>query len=320
MQCAAILAACALGLNAGAQTRKTNPGSTIKKSETVVIRKDGSDKTVIEIRDGGIFVNGDEVASLKDGDDRNLNKKIVIENGRGRRDGDWPANDDDDRIESEPRAALGVYTDPSSREHGALLKGIMPGSAAEKAGLRSGDLITSINGRDITSADELVRAISGGHKPGDEVLIGYERGGKNREIKARLGRADSRSSMRRFGFGPEGGMNMPEMPGAMFRPLPIAPNDDAAAPKLGVSAEDRADGRGVRVLAVKPGSAAAQAGIREGDVLTRIDDEPIGSVDELQAGIRSHKAGDRLELRYERSGKAATANVLLPKELRRKDL
>jgi len=74
------------------------------------------------------------------------------------------------------------------------------------------------------------------------------------------------------------------------------------------------------VLAVKPGSPAAQAGIREGDVLTRVDEAAIGSVDELQMSVRSHKAGDRLELKYERGGKPAIASVLLPKELKRKDL
>lgn len=321
MQCAAILAACTLGLTAGAQTRNTNPGSTVKKQETVVIRKDGANKTVIEIRDGAVFVNGDEVASLKDGNDRNLHKKIVIENGAGPAAGDWPFQSKEDGMdEGGQRAALGVYTDPSSRKQGALLKNINPGSAAERAGLRNGDLITSVDGRDIKSAEELVDAISGSHKPGDKVLIGYERGGKNQETKATLGSAESRTAMRNFRFGPGSGMNMPEMPGGMLRPFPAAPMDDPAAPRLGLSAEDRADGHGVRILAVKPASPAARAGLREGDVLVRVDDEAIGSVDELQATVRGHKAGDRLELKYERVGKAGTAAVLLPKELKRKDL
>jgi serine protease Do len=322
MQCAAILAACSVGLSAGAQTR--TGGRVTKKEEKVVIRRDGSDKTVIEIHDGAVFVNGEEVASLSEAKDPDLRKKIVIENGSGRGDlRGFDFNDDETPDGMEPdsrRAALGVYTDPARKKSGAYVKDVSPGSAAEKAGLRSGDVITKVDDRAIASAEDLVDAIGKDHKPGDEVKLSYQRDGISRESKAKLGEAGPRTAMRSFRYGPEGGMNIPGMPDGMFRSFGFPSNDGAAAPKLGVSAEDRADGSGVRVLAVKPGSPAAQAGIKEGDVLTRVDDEAIGSVDELQMSVRSHRAGDKLELKYERAGKPASALVLLPKELKRKDL
>lgn len=319
MHCAAILAACSLGLGAGAQTR--NSDRVIKKEETVVIKNNDAGKTVIEIRDGAVFVNGDEVASLRDGADRNLSKKIVIENGGSGASGDseWPGFGDR-RDRSEQRAALGVFTDPASKKKGAYVKDVSPGSAAEKAGLRSGDVITRVDSRAIANAEELVDAIGKDHKPGDDVTVWYQRDGVSRETTATLGSAAPRSAMRSFRFGPEGGMNMPGMPEGMFRSFPFDANEDAAPPKLGLSAEDRADGAGVRVLSVKPGSPAAAAGLKEGDVLTRIGDEAVGSVDELQLQVRAHKAGEKVELRYERAGKPVTVSVVLPKELKRKDL
>jgi len=111
------------------------------------------------------------------------------------------------------------------------------------------------------------------------------------------------------------------MPNGLFRGFPFTAGDDAnPAPKLGLSVEDRADGEGVQVLSVKPGSPAATAGIREGDVITRIEDERLGSVDELQMSMRGRKGGDKLMLEYQRAGKSVTANVLLPKTVKRKDL
>jgi putative serine protease PepD len=112
-----------------------------------------------------------------------------------------------------------------------------------------------------------------------------------------------------------------DMPNNPFRGFPFLAGDDmASTPKLGVSAEDRADGEGVRVLSVKPGSPAEAAGIREGDVLTRLEDDKVSSVDELQMALRSMKAGDKIKLEYQRAGKAATTNITLPKTVKRKDL
>ncbi len=317
----------------GAFAQKGN----VTKDETVVIKKERTGgKTVIEIKDGTVFVNGEAVVTVHDADAAKVHKKVIIEDGSGpggragiQAFGFNGRDDYDDDFRDMPaapasrRAMLGVMTDPKSDKVGAVVKGVTPGSPAEAAGLQEGDVITAIDHHDINNAAGLIAEIGSQHKPGDEVRIVYERNGKQNSAFTKLSSAQPQVSARSFRMNPEdfGGGGTGNMPNSFFHSFPFAAADDAApAPKLGVSAEDRADGEGVRVLSVKPGSPAATAGLREGDVITRMGDDKVGSVDELQMAMRGTKGGDRLKLEYQRAGATATANISLPKAVKRKDL
>ena len=74
------------------------------------------------------------------------------------------------------RGVLGVNVDPSAtRSGGAAVVDVASGSGAESAGVTAGSVITSLDGKDIGSADALTSAI-GGHKPGDKVELGWTDG------------------------------------------------------------------------------------------------------------------------------------------------
>lgn len=324
---AALLLACSLSAaTAFAQSGRNNTEKVITKDETVVIKKDhGDSKTVVEIKDGKVYVNGDLIVTVDDAGAAKVHKKVIIEDGDSKGPSSMRLFDQDGEDNSDmpfrgPRKAmLGVQTDPQSKLIGALIKEVVPGSAAEKAGLQSGDVITRIDGKSIKDAQMLVMEIMGQHSPGDKVTINYERGGKDRTTTAELMPVQPRTAMRGFRYSPDDMTG--EMPNSLFKGFPFMTGDDMVpSPKLGVSAEDRADGDGVHVLSVKPGSPAASAGIKEGDVIIRIGDDKIGSVDELQMNLRSMKGGDKVALEYQRNGKTATANMLLPKPMKRKDL
>ena len=308
-----------------------NRHKSATKDETVILKEDRhGGRTVIEIKDGSVYVNGEAVVTVHDADAAKVHKKIIIEDEDGA--GDAGRNHGrafsfrDGRHEDGPapgasrRAMLGVMTDPKSDKIGALVKDVTPGSAAEAAGLKSGDVITRIDGKVIKDAATLVTEISAQHDAGDRVSINYERDGKERITSAKLQPAGPQTAMRSFRFSPDDMAG--DGPGGMLRGFPFAAGDDgmAPAPKLGLSAEDRADGEGVRVLSVKPGSPAASAGLKEGDVITRMGDDKVASVDELQLGLRGTKPGDRLRLEYQRAGKVAIASVTLPRPVKRKDL
>jgi serine protease Do len=323
---AVFLLACGLGSTAVyAQSGKSNAEKNITKEETVIIKKEGGDgKTIIEIKNGNVYVNGEAVVSVEDANAGKVRKKVIIENGdingSDLRPFSFFNNDDDEPAFGGPRKAmLGVLTDPTSGKTGALIKDVTPGSAAEKAGLQSGDVITGIDGKTIKDAKALVAEISAQHEAGDKVTINYKRDGKERTTTAKLQPAGPATAMRGFRFNPDGMRG--GMPNSFFRAFPFAAGDDMeATPKLGVGVEDRADGEGVRVLSVKPGSAAASAGLEEGDVITHIDGEKVSSVDELQMDLRSMKGGEKLKLEYQRAGKPATIDITLPKTVKRKDL
>jgi S1-C subfamily serine protease len=82
---------------------------------------------------------------------------------------------------------------------------------------------------------------------------------------------------------------------------------------LGVTARSVTDGArdGALVESVAAGSAAAKAGIRAGDVVTRVAGRLVGGADDLVVQVRSRKVGDKVQLTYVRGGRTATATVTL---------
>jgi putative serine protease PepD len=96
----------------------------------------------------------------------------------------------------------------------------------------------------------------------------------------------------------------------------------ATHPFVGVSAatitpEEAADQRtspGALVRDVEPDGPADQAGIRPGDVITKVDDRMISGSNDLIAATRLHRVGDQIEVTYERDGEAATVRVTLQEQ------
>jgi putative serine protease PepD len=79
---------------------------------------------------------------------------------------------------------------------------------------------------------------------------------------------------------------------------------------LGVSASD-VTGGGARVEAVTASSGAAKAGLKAGDVITKVDDTTVSDATELTAAIRAHSAGDKVQLTYTRNGSSHTTTATL---------
>jgi len=63
---------------------------------------------------------------------------------------------------------------------------VKSGGAAQKAGLKAGDVITAVNGNSIASGDDLSRAIDA-HKPGQQITVTYTRGGNEHTVTVTLG-------------------------------------------------------------------------------------------------------------------------------------
>lgn len=82
-----------------------------------------------------------------------------------------------------PRPVLGVTLDEAER--GVRIDEVRPGSAAESAGLKAGDLVFEVEGKPVRTPDELRRQLWT-KKPGDEVELGVERGVEKIELKAKL--------------------------------------------------------------------------------------------------------------------------------------
>ncbi len=97
---------------------------------------------------------------------------------------DWSGCRHDDDGEHD-HAFLGIG--PADGADGARIGKVFPDSAAEKAGLRKGDVVTAIGGTKVESYDEILPIIFRG-KPGDEIEIGVRRGKATLAVTATLGR------------------------------------------------------------------------------------------------------------------------------------
>jgi len=91
---------------------------------------------------------------------------------------------------------------------------------------------------------------------------------------------------------------------------------DVKRPYLGIyGAEDKADGsdagEGARLGTVVKDGAAAEAGLKAGDVITKINDIPVGSWPELQGAVASYNVGDKLKIAYRRDGKDLVTTATL---------
>lgn len=175
------------------------------------------------------------------------------------------------------------------RPQGALVARILPKSPAEAAGLRIGDIIEAFNGREIESSAALPPLV-GATKIGEAAKLKVLREGKNLEIPVKIGMLpDEEPVVAKNDESPSGNML------ARINMAVVNPTDEQREqlelPKTG----------GVLVMGVKPGSAA-EAGIRRGDVILRIQDQAIKDVKQLTDIVKGLPKGKTVAVLVQRRG------------------
>ena len=172
------------------------------------------------------------------------------------------------------RAVLGIeivnVNDPRlevkiKERQGVYVAKVNPGSAAEEAGLKEGDVIVQINDRSVTNVAELQDNVAR-HRPGEKIKVTYRRDGKEKSVSATLKNLDN--EVRIVKAGEEASIE-----GATFRNLT---NEELESLKLegGVKIEKLGDGKW------------RNTGIRVGFVITSIDKRPVNNVNEFRDALR----------------------------------
>ena len=151
-----------------------------------------------------------------------------------------------------------------SSENGALINDVEPNSPAEKAGIKSGDVITSFNDKPINSANDLLFAVAD-CSPGQEVSLTYVRDGKEHIIKVALtsrpGEVVTKTQSNQTDA---------------LDGVTVSDLDSDARQQLQIPD----DIHGAIVTEVQEGSHASDAGLQKGDVIVSINRHPVASADE----------------------------------------
>jgi serine protease Do len=159
---------------------------------------------------------------------------------------------------------------------GALVNQVVPGSAAERAGVRQGDVIVGFNGQPVADNNELRNRIAG-TQPDTEVTLAVLRDGREQQLRARLGEYQPPAGQSAEGGGQGGGQGgSTGRLGVTVRPL---------TPEIAQQLELRAGTQGLVVEQVDPGGPAADAGLRPGDVIEQVNRRPVRTGDELAAAL-----------------------------------
>jgi serine protease Do len=208
-----------------------------------------------------------------------------------------------------------------SKEQGVEVTMVDQDAPAGKAGIKEHDVILTMNGSTIESGAQLRRMI---HETpaGRMVTFGISRDGQPLTIKAQLGergRFVAGKSSKPFHFEMP---SMPAMPNLPDMDIPVSVVVVHSALRSGLMVENLTpqlgdffgakDGHGVLVRSVEKGSRADKAGFRAGDVIVRVDKDPVHDSSDFSHSLQSHRGGGPVTMGIIRDKREQTITLSLP--------
>jgi serine protease Do len=166
---------------------------------------------------------------------------------------------------------------------GALVGEVEANSPAQKAGLKTGDIILDVDDHSVYDANQLRNMISS-MQPNANVNLKIWRDGATRTLPVTLGELNPEEASNRGGSGSSNGAEN-ALDGVSVENL---------TPQLARQLKLPASAAGVVVNEVSPSSAAASAGLQQGDVIQEVNRRPVKNVAEFEAAVRNSKEGTLL--------------------------
>ncbi len=154
---------------------------------------------------------------------------------------------------------------------GVLISTVTDGGAAEAAGLKKGDVVTSIAGVDVNSTSELTEQI-GRHRPGDKIDVKVIRENKDKLIAVILRGEDNLTGLKK-----KEAVNANSLLGANFSKL-----SDSEKKSLKIES-------GIKISSLKPGKLSS-IGIRDGFIITKLNNKTVNSAEDVDEVINSSES------------------------------
>lgn len=225
------------------------------------------------------------------------------------------------RMKSKKQGWLGVgiqdVTPTFAREHelkikeGAYINEIVDDSPADSAGLKEGDVVVEFNGKKIEAAEDLTNAVRE-TVPGTKAGIKINRSGENKTISVIIGRNKTRMPF---------GVEIPQAPRVIVRMFggKIEGMELMELNKQLGEYFEAPGGKGVLVKEVEKEENAAKAGIKAGDVITRVGDETIKDIEDIRDVLSDVNEGDRVNVELLRKGKKTNVSLVISEETDKDD-
>jgi len=169
---------------------------------------------------------------------------------------------------------------------GALVTDVVEGSPAEKAGVKRGDVVVAYNGKEIEDSHNLPVMVAA-TPVGQEITLTVLRDGKEQRLRMEVAKLPSDESKAKA--------EESAQPAGGKLGLRLHNVNPELARQLGLKAD-----RGVVVMGVEPGSAAAEAGIQEGDVILEVNRKPVTSINEVKEQVAKTSDEDQVLLLVQR--------------------
>lgn len=226
------------------------------------------------------------------------------------------------------RGYLGVQINPVSEDFAAALgipvnrgefvQRVEPGEPAEKAGIKSGDVVLRVDGKDVTPEQSLSRTVSS-LAPGARVPVDIVRDGKRQTLMVTVGKRPSADELANQRFDPseeDGAPGQPQPGGTGLVEQALGVQAIALTPQISRQLGLAENTAGVVITAVDPNADAAQKGLQRGTVIYEANYRSITTPADLEAAIKAVKEGGReaILLRIQaRGGPAGSVPVRLRK-------
>lgn len=304
----------------------------VNEQREIIIRNNGKDTDLrIQFNGDAVTINGKNIKEFKDSAVTVRDRRIAIRDGRGATTNmanvfDRLNNFSQTTESKQTFLGIGMAED----DKGVKVETVEKGSPAEKAGLKAGDIITTINDKKMEKPDDVSGRIRDG-KQNDEVTIQYLRNGKKNTTKANLALREVVKNQMVI-ISPDGRRNefkMPQMPNMRLFNFNFDDNNlrynlergrglnMPAGEKLGIRVSDLETGDGVKVTEVEKNSKAEKAGIKANDVIVEIDGGPVKNINDARMKLNFFMR-DSFKIKLMRSG--GMKEVIIPRTIRTAEL
>jgi membrane-associated protease RseP (regulator of RpoE activity) len=210
---------------------------------------------------------------------------------------------------------LGIYGENMLGEKGVLVQDVVPDSPAEKAGIKKGDVIMSVNDQelnDVSALNKIIREL-----PEDSpAMIRLKRDGEDIILAAKPSNRPRSNENRLFNewkFAQPGQDMEPITDSTPDKPKRLrlfSKSGENQKVRLGVVVEDMVNFNGLKIMEITPGSPADKAGLQVYDIIEKFDKIKVNDNKQLQSLV-ADKVGEEVTIQIRRQGKKLKKKVLL---------